>query len=117
MFKAIHNAVIAGYKDGRPLWMACPEESAFCILSKQEFESKGDQEIQRIFCRKHVVIHDQFEPTLAFDEKGLKTLGDLHKSVTIHGVSCEMSLLCSDILIMPQITQLKTPLRQNHLAT
>jgi hypothetical protein len=86
MFKIIHSAVIAGYKDGRPLWMACPEESAFCILSKQELENKSDQEIQAIFRRKHVVIHDQFEPTLAFDEKGLKTLGDLYKSVTIHGV-------------------------------
>lgn len=86
MFKIIHSAVIAGYKDGRPLWMACPEESAFCILSKQELENKSDQEIQAIFRQKHVVIHDQFEPTLAFDEQGLKTLGDLYKSVTIQGV-------------------------------
>jgi hypothetical protein len=86
MFKIIHNAVIAGYKDGRPLWMACPDESAFCILSKQELESKSNEEIQGLFWRKHVVIHDQFEPTLTFDENGLKTLGDLHKSVTIHGM-------------------------------
>jgi hypothetical protein len=49
MFKIIHSAVIAGYKDGRPLWMACPEESTFCILSKQELEKKSDQEIQAIF--------------------------------------------------------------------
>jgi hypothetical protein len=86
MFKTIHNAVITGYKDGRPLWIACPEESAFCILSKQELENKSEQEIQEIFRRKHVVIHDQFEPTLAFDENGLKTLGDLYKSVTIQGM-------------------------------
>jgi hypothetical protein len=94
MFKSIHNAVMAGYKDGRPLWMACPEESAFCILSKQELESKTDQEIQAIFRRKHVVIHDQFEPTLGFDERGLKTLGDLYKTVTIHGVYSEICSRC-----------------------
>jgi hypothetical protein len=66
--------------------MACPEESTFRILSKQELKNKNDQEIQAIFRQKHVVIHDQFEPTLAFDKKGLKMLGDLYKSVTIHGV-------------------------------
>lgn len=86
MFKAIHNAVTAGYKDGRPLWKACPSESAFRIMSKQEFQRMKDQEIQALFRRKHVVVYDQFEPTLAFDENGLKTLGDLFKSVTIHGV-------------------------------
>ena len=86
MFKTIHRAVTAGYQDGQPLWMGCPQESVFCILSKQEFESKSGDEIQAIFRRKHIVIYDQFQPTIAFDEKGLKTLGDLHKSVTIHGV-------------------------------
>jgi hypothetical protein len=85
MFKHIHNAVITGYKDNQPLWMACPEESVFCIMSKQEFQRMSDQEVQALFRRKHVVIHNQFEPTLAFDENSLKTLGDLFKPVTIHG--------------------------------
>jgi hypothetical protein len=66
--------------------MASIEQSAFCILSKQEFENKSDEEIQQLFRRKHVVVHDQFEPTLSFDENGLRTLGDLYKPVTIHGV-------------------------------
>jgi hypothetical protein len=86
MFKAVHEAVVAGYKDDQPLWMTCPEESVFCVISKQELESKSDQDVQELFHRKHVVIHDQFQPMLAFDQKGLETLGDLYKSVTIHGV-------------------------------
>jgi hypothetical protein len=86
VFEEIHQAVIACYKDHRPSWMASIEQSAFCILSKQEFENKSDEEIQQLFRRKHVVVHDQFEPTLSFDENGLRTLGDLYKPVTIHGV-------------------------------
>ena len=75
--------------------MSSPEQSAFCIISKQELQSNSDQEIQAICCAKHVVVHDQFELTLNFDEKGLKTLEDMYKSVTIHGV-CTVSLLHSD---------------------
>jgi len=86
MFNGIHNAVATGYKGDQPLWMACPEESVFAIMSKQELERMSDQETQALFRQKHVVIYDQFEPTLAFDENGLKTLGDLFKSVTIHGM-------------------------------
>jgi len=86
MFKTMYRGVTAGYQAGLPLWMASPEESVFCILSQQEFKSKSADEIQAIFRRKHIVVYDQFEPTLAFDEKGLRTLGDLYKSVTIHGM-------------------------------
>jgi hypothetical protein len=69
--------------------MASPDKSVFCIVSKQEVEGKSDREIQAIFRGKHIIIYDQFEPTLSFDEKGLSTLGDLYKSVTIHGASGE----------------------------
>ena len=86
MFEQIHQAVVSGYKEHRPLWMASPDESVFCIVSKKEIEDKSDQEIQELFKGKHVVIPDQFEPTLSFDENGLKTLGDLNKPVTIHGL-------------------------------
>jgi hypothetical protein len=85
MFQAIHDAVTSGYKADRPLWMACPAESAFHIMSKREFQNMSEHEVQALFRQKHAVIHDQFEPTLAFDENGLKTLGDLFKTVTIHG--------------------------------
>ena len=85
MFENIHKAIVAGYKDDRPLWMSSPESSTFYIISKHDFERKTDQEIQDIFRRRHILVHDQFKPTLAFDEKGLKTLGDFYKSVTIQG--------------------------------
>ena len=85
MSQAIRDAVTSGYKADQPLWMAYPAESAFCIMSKWEFQNMGEHEVQALFRQKHVVIHDQFEPTLAFDENGLKTLGDLFKTMTIHG--------------------------------
>jgi hypothetical protein len=66
--------------------MASPQYSVFHIMSKQDFESKSAREIQDIFKEKHIVVYDQFKPALSFDEKGLSTLGDLHKSVTIQGV-------------------------------
>jgi hypothetical protein len=98
MFEEIHQAVVAGYKDHRPLWMASPDKSVFCILSKQEFETKSDEEIQQIFRRQDIVVHDKFEPALSFDEKGLGTLGVLDKTVTIHGVYLFLSLLIIDIV-------------------
>jgi hypothetical protein len=85
MFEEIHQAVMASYEGHQPLWMASPDQSVFSIMSKQEFEGKSDEEIQEIFRRKHIVIHHQFQPTLSFDERGLRTLGDLFKPVTIHG--------------------------------
>ena len=85
MFEEIHHAVIAGYKDHKPLWMASPAESVICVISKQEFESKSDLELQNLFKGKHIVIHNQFVPSLSFDEKGLRTLGDLYRPVTIQG--------------------------------
>jgi len=63
------------------------------VMSKQEFESKSDQEVQDLFKRKHIVVHDQFEPTLSFDEKGLRTLGNLHRPVTIQGM-LDLRRLC-----------------------
>ena len=86
VFKRVFDAVEAGYKDGRPLWMASPEDSIFCILSKSEVDQKSAEELQKILRSKHIVVHDQFEPTLRFDEEGLSTLGDLQKLVTIHSV-------------------------------
>jgi len=85
MFKEIHQAVVAGYRDHKPLWMASPAESVICVISKQEFESKSDRELQNLFQGKHIVVRDQFVPTLSFDENGLRTLGDLCRPVTIQG--------------------------------
>jgi hypothetical protein len=86
MFNEIHQAVVAGYKDHRPLWVGSPDQSVFCVISKGEFENKSEMEIQELLKERHIVVLDQFEPTLEFDERGLSTLGDLYKSVTIHGM-------------------------------
>jgi hypothetical protein len=86
MFDEIYRAVTAGYQDGRPLWMAKPGESIFCTVSKKEVESKSEKEIQEIFRGRHIVIYNEFEPAFSFDERGLKTLGDLHKTVTVQGM-------------------------------
>ena len=66
--------------------MASPEESIFHVTSKQQVESKSDQELQDLFKGKHIVVHDQFTPMLSLDKTGLRTLGDLHRPVTIQGV-------------------------------
>lgn len=86
VFKSVFDAVEAGYKDGQPLWMTSPKDSVFCILSKSEVDQKSAEEVQKILRGKHIMVYDQFEPTLRFDEEGLSTLGDLQKLVTIHGV-------------------------------
>jgi hypothetical protein len=54
-------------------------------MSKWEFQNMSEHKVQALFHQKPVVIHDQFKPTLAFNENGLKTLGDLFKTVTIDG--------------------------------
>jgi len=85
MFNDIHQAAEVGYEDPWPLWMSNLDGSIFHITSRQEMEGKSDQEIQEMFWEQNVVIYDQFQPMLGFDEHGLSTLGDLLKPVTIHG--------------------------------
>lgn len=67
--------------------MVDPDRSAICILSKDELDNMNEEDVQAIFRKQHIVVRDQFQPKMAFDEKGLKTLADLKKTVTLHGVS------------------------------
>ena len=46
----------------------------------------SDDDVQSIFRTKHIIVKNQFQPHLCFDEKGLKSLADLKKIVTMHGV-------------------------------
>jgi hypothetical protein len=46
----------------------------------------SDDDVQSIFHIKHVIVTNQFQPCLHFDEKDLKSLADLKKIVTVHGV-------------------------------
>jgi hypothetical protein len=65
--------------------MADPEHSTLCVLSRQEMESMGDGVIQEIFGKKHIIVKDQFQPKLGFNQEGLKTLAQLDKPVTLQG--------------------------------
>ena len=86
MFKKIYNAVMKSYIDNKPAWMADPDQSAIRVVSKHEMDSMVEEDVQEIFRTQHIVVRDQFQPELAFDRKGLKTLADLKKIVTLHGV-------------------------------
>jgi hypothetical protein len=70
----------------KPAWLADPNQSVICVLSKQELDGMEEEGIQEIFRKQHIVVHDQFQPKLAFDKKGLKTLAGLKKIVMLHGV-------------------------------
>ena len=73
------------YIDGKPTWMADPEHSTICVLSRQDIETMGEGVIQEIFHKKHIIIKDQFQPKLGFNEEGLQTLAQLDKPVTLQG--------------------------------
>lgn len=70
----------------KPAWLADPDQSVIRVLSKQELDGMEEEEIQEIFRKQHIVVRDQFQPELAFDEKGLKTLAGMKKIVTLHGM-------------------------------
>lgn len=65
--------------------MVDSEHSAIRVLSRQDIEDMDEEEVQDIFRKQHVLVQDQFKPRLAFDEKGLSTLADLEKPVTLQG--------------------------------
>ena len=65
--------------------MVDSEHSAIRVLSRQDIEDMDEEEVQDIFCKQHVLVQDQFKPRLALDEKGLSTLADLEKQVTLQG--------------------------------
>jgi hypothetical protein len=65
--------------------MVDAEHSAFRVLSRCELEGMSDGDVQAMFRTHHVVVTDQFVPTLKFNEKGLQTLAELDKPVTLHG--------------------------------
>ena len=86
MFKKIHDAIMKSHIDNKPTWIADPDQSAICILSKHELGNMEEEDIQELFRMQHIVVHDQFQHELVFDKKGLKSLADLKKIVMVHGV-------------------------------
>jgi hypothetical protein len=64
LFKKIYNAVIKSYIDNKLAWMEDSEHSAIHILSKQDIKAMDEGEVQDIFCKQHVIVQDQFLPTI-----------------------------------------------------
>lgn len=85
MFDTVHAAVQQSLSDGTPLWQADPDKSLIRIVSKSKMDLLSDEDVQAIFETQHIVIPDQFAPSMAFDAKGLRSLAELDKPVTIHG--------------------------------
>ena len=73
------------YIDGKPAWMTDPEHSAIRVLSRQDMENMGEEDVQDIFRTQHILVKDHFQPKLDFNEKGLKTLAELDKPITLQG--------------------------------
>src|ERR1700676_1497155 len=86
-FSRVHTSMEKFYVDGKPKWLAEPDKSAFCVISKQEMKAKSTQEIHEILKNCHICVTDESPPPFVFDEDGLETLGGLDKSVVIHGIS------------------------------
>lgn len=84
-FNSVYKSVQKSLIDGVPAWRSENNNSAIRILSRAMMEGSDDGAIQNIFKKQHIVVPDQFVPKLAFDEKGLKTLAELNKPVTVHG--------------------------------
>ena len=85
MFESVHSAVQQSLSNGMPLWQADPDNSLICIVSKSKMDLLSDEEVQAMFETQHIVVPDQFAPSMAFDAKGLRSLAELDKPVTIHG--------------------------------
>ena len=91
---AVHKAVKTSLIKGAPAWCADPAKSSIHIMTKAQMDALPTKAVQAIFSTQHIVIPDQFVPHMAFNEKGLKTLADLNKPVTIHGPCFLMIFYC-----------------------
>ena len=78
--------------------VAAPDKSVFHVMSNDAFVSLTGKEIQLLFSKKHIVIHQL--PTIAvqFDEDGMKTLVPPWKTFTIQGIfSCCIRMAFVDL--------------------
>ena len=85
LFQEIYDAVVGCYVEGNPIWRVDPPKSSICVLSRKEIAAMDEDSIQAVFQTQHILVRNQFQPTLAFDEDGLGTLAHLDKPVTLQG--------------------------------
>jgi len=77
----------AGYVDGKPLHIVAMERSAFEIVQYENFQKMAHRELQDLLRRKIVVLTEvPHDSTMAFDERGLRTLSPLKSRVSIQGM-------------------------------
>jgi hypothetical protein len=81
----LNAAIKDNYKDGKPLFIADPEQSIFKVLTETEYQSCSTRQIQEYLRTKHIIVKHRQIPTHRFDENGLRTLRPLNEPVTIHG--------------------------------
>ena len=81
----LNDAIKDNYVDGKPLFIADPDQSIFKIMTENEYQSCSSQKIQEYLRTHHIVVKDRRIPHHKFDENGLRTLRPLNEPVTIHG--------------------------------
>ncbi|PPQ76207.1 hypothetical protein CVT26_009208 [Gymnopilus dilepis] len=91
-FSLFQAAVESAYVNGKPPHINDPQSSVLKVLTEKEFMKTSPSKIQETLRSKCIVITDRHGPQLSFDESGLRTLGALHKVVTIHGTDKALAM-------------------------
>ncbi len=81
----LNKAIKDDCVDGKPLFIADPDQSIFKIMTENEYQSCSTQKIQEYLWTQHIVVKDRQIPNHKFNENGLRTLRPLNEPVTIHG--------------------------------
>jgi hypothetical protein len=69
------DAAVEQYRDGFPLHLSDPTQSAIAVMSTTDFGQKTAGEIQEILRKKHILISDcEKDTNFKFDKAGLDTL-------------------------------------------
>ena len=68
-------------------------EDAFEVICKEDFDQMSAQELQLLFRHKHIVVRGVPHSRIAFDRKGLQTLGSWDQPRTFQGMQSE-SIKC-----------------------
>lgn len=62
-------------------------ESPFHVLSKERFDQMSSEELQLLFRKEHIVVKGVAHTKMAFNRRGLETLGSWEQPRTFQGIS------------------------------
>jgi hypothetical protein len=71
---------------GKPLHVADPSRSMFCIMTVHDFDKMLDTEVQELHGHHHLLITGYPQASFGFDAKGMETLAPTSKVFTVQGV-------------------------------